>query len=275
MLPPVTDQPEGEQPTRTHAPDRTKKRADPTTQRPSRTPGRPRPVLQDQRARLDPRAGAPRRGRHLLHDGLHHRAEPDHLVRRRRQERRTPRRRRHGFTAIAAGTALVAGVMTILMGVVANYPLALATGLGLNAFLAVSVAQQMSWADAMGLIVLEGLIILVLVLTGFRTRGLPRRTRAAEARDLRRHRPVHRVHRLRRRRIRTPGPRRRPHAPSRSQLGTGFYLAGLAGPGVLHRARAGDHAVGQQGPRRDPAGHPRDHDPGDHRREHRQLRARR
>src|SRR3954470_10457803 len=41
--------------------------------------------------------------------------------------------------AIAAGTALVAGVMTILMGVVANYPLALATGLGLNAFLAVSV----------------------------------------------------------------------------------------------------------------------------------------
>ena len=38
--------------------------------------------------------------------------------------------------AIAAGTALVAGVMTILMGVVANYPLALATGLGLNAFVA-------------------------------------------------------------------------------------------------------------------------------------------
>jgi adenine/guanine/hypoxanthine permease len=71
--------------------------------------------------------------------------------------------------AIAAATALVAGLMTILMGVVANYPLALATGLGLNAFLAVSVATQMSWADAMGLIVLEGLIILVLVLTGFRT----------------------------------------------------------------------------------------------------------
>ncbi len=71
--------------------------------------------------------------------------------------------------AIAAGTALVAGVMTILMGVVANYPLALATGLGLNAFLAVSVAQQMSWTDAMGLIFLEGVVILVLVLTGFRS----------------------------------------------------------------------------------------------------------
>ena len=72
------------------------------------------------------------------------------------------------LASIAAATALVAGVMTILMGVVANYPLALATGLGLNAFVAFSIASGMSWADAMGLIVLEGLIILVLVLTGFR-----------------------------------------------------------------------------------------------------------
>ena len=69
---------------------------------------------------------------------------------------------------VAAATALVAGVVTILMGVVANFPLALATGLGLNAFVAFSIASQMSWADAMGLVVIEGLIILVLVLTGFR-----------------------------------------------------------------------------------------------------------
>ena len=72
------------------------------------------------------------------------------------------------LAAIAAGTALVAGIMTILMGVVANFPLALATGLGLNAFVAFSIATKMTWADAMGLVVLEGLIILVLVLTGFR-----------------------------------------------------------------------------------------------------------
>ncbi len=72
------------------------------------------------------------------------------------------------FAQIAAVTALVAGVLTILMGVVANYPLALATGLGLNAFVAFGVASQMTWADAMGLVVLEGLIILLLVLTGFR-----------------------------------------------------------------------------------------------------------
>jgi len=74
-----------------------------------------------------------------------------------------------GFPEIAAATALVAGILTILMGVVANFPLALATGLGLNAFVAYSVANQMTWADAMGLIVIEGVIILVLVLTGFRT----------------------------------------------------------------------------------------------------------
>ena len=71
---------------------------------------------------------------------------------------------------VAAATALVAGVMTLLMGVVANFPLALATGLGLNAFVTFGIAKLpgMTWADAMGLIVLEGIIITVLVLTGFR-----------------------------------------------------------------------------------------------------------
>ncbi len=73
------------------------------------------------------------------------------------------------LAAVAAMTALMAGVLTILMGVVGNYPMALATGLGLNTFVAVGIASQMSWADAMGLVVLEGLIITILVLTGFRT----------------------------------------------------------------------------------------------------------
>ncbi|MBK8728719.1 MAG: NCS2 family permease [Tetrasphaera sp.] len=73
------------------------------------------------------------------------------------------------LSAIAAGTALVAGLLTIFMGLFANYPLALATGLGLNAFVALAIASQMTWADAMGLVVLEGILILILVLTGFRT----------------------------------------------------------------------------------------------------------
>ena len=71
---------------------------------------------------------------------------------------------------IASGTAFIAGVMTILMGVVANYPLALAAGLGINAMVAYTLVGMhgMTYADAMGLIVIEGLVILLLVLTGFR-----------------------------------------------------------------------------------------------------------
>ena len=69
---------------------------------------------------------------------------------------------------VAAVTALVAAVMTLLMGIVGRYPFAVATGLGLNAFVAFGIAADMSWADAMGLVVLEGLVITLLVLTGFR-----------------------------------------------------------------------------------------------------------
>ena len=69
---------------------------------------------------------------------------------------------------VAAMTALMAGLLTILMGAVANFPLALATGLGLNTFVAVGIASRMTWADAMGLVIIEGLIIVVLVLTGVR-----------------------------------------------------------------------------------------------------------
>src|SRR3954469_18891193 len=72
------------------------------------------------------------------------------------------------FGSVAAVTALIAGVMTILMGVVGRYPFALATGLGINAIVAVFAATELSWPEFMGLVVLEGLLITVLVLTGFR-----------------------------------------------------------------------------------------------------------
>ncbi|MGN8244978.1 NCS2 family permease [Cellulomonas soli] len=85
---------------------------------------------------------------------------------------------------VAAATALVAGVLSILMGAVANFPIALAAGLGLNAVVAYSIATLpgMTWADAMGIVVLEGLVILVLVLTGFRTavfKAVPREIKVA------------------------------------------------------------------------------------------------
>ena len=65
--------------------------------------------------------------------------------------------------------ALVAGVLTILFGLVANYPFAMATGLGINAFVAVTIAPQMSWPAAMGLVLVNGVVVLILVLAGVRT----------------------------------------------------------------------------------------------------------
>jgi adenine/guanine/hypoxanthine permease len=84
------------------------------------------------------------------------------------------------LTLVAAATALVAGVMTILMGLIGRFPIGIAAGLGLNALLAFAIAPRMTWPQAMGLIVLEGLIIAILVMTGFRTavfRAVPRSLR--------------------------------------------------------------------------------------------------
>ncbi|MEW1954671.1 NCS2 family permease [Terrabacter sp. NPDC080008] len=73
---------------------------------------------------------------------------------------------------VAVGTAVVAGVMSILMGLFANFPIALAAGLGINGLIAGMVvthsSEKITYADLMGLVVIEGIIILVLVLTGFR-----------------------------------------------------------------------------------------------------------
>jgi len=76
-----------------------------------------------------------------------------------------------GFAPTLAATCLVAGVMTALMGLVTNYPLAMASGMGLNAVVAFQLVAglQLPWPAAMGVITLEGLVITVLVLTGFRT----------------------------------------------------------------------------------------------------------
>lgn len=57
---------------------------------------------------------------------------------------------------VAAVTALVAKVMTLLFGAIANYPFAIATGLGINTLVGVSIAPQVSWPEAMGLVVVDG-----------------------------------------------------------------------------------------------------------------------
>ena len=72
--------------------------------------------------------------------------------------------------AASAATALVAGVMTIAMGVVANVPIALAAGLGINGAVAFGLVltSKLTPEGAMGVIVLEGVVVTILVLVGLR-----------------------------------------------------------------------------------------------------------
>ncbi|WP_072805291.1 NCS2 family permease [Rhodococcoides yunnanense] len=85
---------------------------------------------------------------------------------------------------VAAVTALVAGFMSILFGIVANYPFGIAAGLGINTLLAVTIAPQVTWPEAMGLVVIDGIIIVLLAVTGFRTavfNAIPAELKAAIA----------------------------------------------------------------------------------------------
>ena len=72
------------------------------------------------------------------------------------------------FLQLSAVTGLTAAVMTILFGLVARLPFGFAAGLGINAFLAFSVVGEVTWPEAMGLVVINGLIIVLLSATGLR-----------------------------------------------------------------------------------------------------------
>jgi AGZA family xanthine/uracil permease-like MFS transporter len=74
------------------------------------------------------------------------------------------------ISATLTATCLASAVMCIIMGLFTNYPFALAPGMGLNAIVAYQmvVTLGLSWPSAMGVIVLEGIIITILVITGFR-----------------------------------------------------------------------------------------------------------
>ena len=83
---------------------------------------------------------------------------------------------------VMAVTAFVAAIMTIAMGIWGRFPMGIATGLGINSLLAYVVAPTMTWSQAMGLVVWEGVLILVFVLTGVREmifRAVPNSLRSA------------------------------------------------------------------------------------------------
>lgn len=89
-----------------------------------------------------------------------------------------------GIPQVAAATALAAGVMTIAFGLIARYPFGIAAGLGLNTLVAVTLvaSEGLTWPEAMGLVVLDGIVIVLLAVSGFRTavfRAIPPSMKAA------------------------------------------------------------------------------------------------
>ena len=105
------------------------------------------------------------------------------------------------FAQVSAATSLAAGVMTILFGLFARLPFAFAAGLGINSFLATTVVGSLTWPEAMGLVVING--IHHRRPGGDRPAqiGLRRGADGTQARDHRGYRPVHPLHRAGRRRI--------------------------------------------------------------------------
>ncbi|MGN9793716.1 NCS2 family permease [Streptomyces sp. NPDC054847] len=71
---------------------------------------------------------------------------------------------------LVTATVVTAAFSTLLMGVIGNVPIALAAGLGVNTVVALQLAPQMAWADAMGMVVLAGVVVMLLVATGLRER---------------------------------------------------------------------------------------------------------
>jgi adenine/guanine/hypoxanthine permease len=74
------------------------------------------------------------------------------------------------FEAAVVATCIGAGLMSILMGVITNTPFALASGMGINAVVVFTIifGLGLSWQQAMGIIVIEGILVTIMVLTGLR-----------------------------------------------------------------------------------------------------------
>src|SRR5450432_4794264 len=78
------------------------------------------------------------------------------------------------FQAVVAATCLSAAVGSILMGVLARYPIALAPGMGLNAYFTYTVCKGMGipWQAALGAVFISGVAFLILTATGLRPKIL-------------------------------------------------------------------------------------------------------
>ena len=88
--------------------------------------------------------------------------------------------------AVFVATCLAAATGTLIMAFVANWPIGMAPGMGLNAFFAYTVVGAMgySWQEALGAVFISGTVFVVLTVTGIRSwliAGIPRSLRSAIA----------------------------------------------------------------------------------------------
>jgi len=90
------------------------------------------------------------------------------------------------IAAVTIATCMAAGVGSVLMGALANYPLALAPGMGLNAYFTYTVVKGMGvpWPTALGAVFISGALFLLLTLGGIRQKlveAIPHQLHAAVA----------------------------------------------------------------------------------------------
>lgn len=88
--------------------------------------------------------------------------------------------------AVFVATCLAAALGTLIMALVANWPIGMAPGMGLNAFFAFTVVGAMgyTWQQALGAVFISGMIFMVLTISGIRAwliRGIPRSLQSAIA----------------------------------------------------------------------------------------------
>ena len=74
------------------------------------------------------------------------------------------------FAAVFAATAIAAGVASLIMGLFANYPVGLASGMGVNAFFTYTVVGNLgfSWEEALAAVLVSGVLFLIVSITGLR-----------------------------------------------------------------------------------------------------------
>lgn len=88
--------------------------------------------------------------------------------------------------AIFVATCLAAAIGTLVMALVANWPIGMAPGMGLNAFFAFTIVGALgyTWQQALGAVFISGVIFMILTISGIRSwliRGIPKSLQSAIA----------------------------------------------------------------------------------------------